>query len=466
MGDFNDFLSPLPKGIESEEALQKALSAGHVTDSAMYTGGRAIIPEDIELTMLNVLRERKEDCKLMNMLKKTPVASTVHEYNLREDVGDYEGLAVAEGMGSETNDQTIRRVVRSIKFLQDRRAVTDQMSLVNTFEDAYTSEKIAGTINILRAAEYLCFQGDAAVVPEQFDGLLKQIESSTDANVMDVRGKTIEAMGETVITEPVRAIYEQGGDANKLFMPPILAQDIQDLVKDRIRFGTVGSTAMSLVVDQYPTPYGSTVHFGETEGADKFFRVKGLIHPRGQRSTNRPASPSNVTASTGTDTASKFLASDAGNYKYSVYSINYAGISEEKELTGAVAVAAGGKVTLSITASVEGKETGYIIARSSKDGDVLMEMVRIPKNQAGNITIFEDYNEDLPGTAKMVLITERNLDTVIQWCQLCALRVRPLYESNRAEMPFFIQLFGALDVKAPQWCAVVKNIQYKGGLTY
>jgi len=450
MDGLNNFLSSFGSGMESKGLLQKALSAGHATDSAMYTGGRAIIPEDIELTMLNVLRERREDYKLMHMLKKTPVSSTVYEYNLREDVGDYEGLAVAEGMGSETNDQTIRRVVRPIKFLQDRRAVTDQMSLVNTFEDAYVSEKIAGTINILRAAEYLCFQGDADVVPEQFDGLLKQIEASQDPNVIDVRGKTIGAIGETVITEPVRAIYEQGGDANKLFMPPILAQDIQDLLKDRICFDTIGST----------------VDFRKTAGADKFFREKGFIMPRGQRSVNRPASPSNVTASTGTDVASKFLASDAGSYKYSVYSINYAGVSEGKELTGAIAVTAGSKVTLSITASVEGKETGYIIARSSKDGDVLMEMVRIPKNQTGNITIFEDYNEDLPGTAKMVLITERNLDTVIQWCQLCALRVRPLYESNRAQMPFFIQLFGALDVKAPQWCAVVKNIQYKGGLTY
>ena len=436
--------------IESEDALYKALKAGYATDSARYAGGRALIPEDIELTMLNVLRERQEDCKLMNMLKKMPVSSTVHEYNLREDVGNYEDIAVEEGAGSETNDQSIRRVVRPIKFLQDRRAVSDQMTLVHSFEDAYASEKIAGTFNVLRGAEYLCFHGNSDIVPAQFDGLLKQIEEAKDANIVDMRGKSVGSFGESAITEPVRQIYEKGGDANKLFMPPILAQDIQDLVKDRIRFGTDGST----------------VHFGQTEGADKFFRPKGVVLPRGIGRTSRPSAPANVTVATGADSASKFLASDAGNYKYCVYAINGSGISEGKELSGAAAVSAGNKVTLSIQASTDGKETGYIIARSAKNEDVLMEMVRIPKNSAGAVTTFEDLNEDLPGTAKMVLITERNIETVVQWCQLCPMRVRPLYESNRAEMPFFVQLFGALDVKAPQWCAVVKNIQYKGGLVY
>ena len=467
MGDcYEDFFTTVESGVISEDQLQKALSVGYGTDSAKFTGGRAIIQEDIETTMINVLEESKPDCKIMNMLKTRPVGSTVHRYSVRKDVGAYEDLAVGEGEGSETSDQDIHTEIRLIKFLQDRRAVTDQMAQTNTFESAFESEKIAGTLNVLKAAETLCIHGDSDVVPVQFDGLLKQISSAKNPNVYDVRGKTIATLGEKIFTEPSRQIYERGGDANKMFMPPVLANDIQELVKDRIRFGTTDGGAMSLVVDQFPTPFGSTVHFGQTEGADKLFKVKGVVVPRGRGRLKRPKTPTNVTATTTADSNSKFGTSDAGNYKYTVYAINGYGISEGKDLATVCAVSAGQKVTLTITADPDSLETGYIIARSNKDGSIVMEMARIARATGSSTTTFEDLNSDLPGTAQMIFITEKKIQSVVEWLQLTPLRVRPLSEYNRAETPFFIQLYGSIDVKAPEWCAVVKNIQYKGGLEY
>lgn len=456
-----NFFTTIETGSMSEDQLLKALSAGYGTDSATFEGGRAMIPEDIESTMINAMREQKEDCKLMNMMKKRPVKSTVHEYNQRKGVGNHEFLTAEEGGGAEQNEQDIGRVTKQVKYLQDRRSVTDQMAMVDSFENVFESEKLAGTLNVLKGAEFLCFHGDADVVPTQFDGLIKQIEKTKDANIYDVRGQRIGTVGEKIIHEPVRSIFEAGGDANKLFYPPVLAQDIQDLIRDRIRFGTSGSSAMSLVVDQYPTPYGSTVHFGQEEGADKFFKVKGLIKAAGSIA-KRPQAPSNVTASTRADAKSQFGASDAGNYKYSVHSINRYGISEGKEVTAPVAVTAGHKVSLNITASATGAESGYIICRSAKDGTIVMEMVRIGKDSTGTTT-FDDFNIDLPGTAQMVFLTEKKLQTVVEWFQLCPLRMRPIFE-NSAEKPFLIQLFGAIDVKVPEWCGIAKNIGYSGGL--
>ena len=66
----------------------------------------------------------------------------------------------------------------------------------------------------------------------------------------------------------------------------------------------------------------------------------------------------------------------------------------------------------------------------------------------------------------MVLVTENKLLPTLDWLQLDLLRVRPLFASDKAETPFFIQLYGALYVKRPEWCALVKNIQYRGGLKY
>jgi hypothetical protein len=72
--------------------LQKALSAGSGTDSATMTGGRSLIPQDIESTLVNALFFKRQDFKLMNMIKTEKVGSTVHEYTRRNEVGDETGV--------------------------------------------------------------------------------------------------------------------------------------------------------------------------------------------------------------------------------------------------------------------------------------------------------------------------------------------------------------------------------------
>jgi hypothetical protein len=450
-------------GSMSEAELVKALSIGYGTNSAEYRNGRALVPEDCETTMINAMREQKEDCKMMNKVKKRPVTSTVHEYNRRLDSGEYEFATTDEGGGSIDTDQEVERVNRQIKYIQIRRAVTDQARLVNAFEDVWESEKLMGTLTALKAAERLFFHGDSDVIPTEWDGIPKQIMKSKDPNIKDCRGKTIGTIGDEVITDMTLQIYERGGDANNLFFPPVLGLDIQELVKDRVRFGT-NDRSMTPVMDSYPTPYG-TVKFGEDEGPDKFFRVKGIVKENGNAQM-RPGAPT-VTATAAAASGgmtSRFLAADAGNYNYTVFAVNKHGISTGTALAAAVAVAAGNAVTLSITQNADKPGTGYIICRSAKGGTIVMELCRIGVHKSSNVTTFVDLNEDLPGTASMLFLTEKKLQTIVEFDQLVPLRLRPLYESNKAETPFFIQLFGAADTKVPEWCGIVKNIAYKGGL--
>jgi hypothetical protein len=443
----------------SEKELLKALSIGYGTDSAEYRNGRALVPEDCETTMINAMREQKEDCKMMNKVKKQPVSSTIHEYNRRLDAGDYENATAEEGGGSVDTDQEIERVNRQIKYIQIRRAVTDQARIVNSFEDVWESEKLMGTLSALKAAERLFFHGDSAVVPTEWDGIPKQILSSKDPNIIDYRGQRIQSIGDNAITEMVYQIYERGGDCNTIFFPPILGIDIQELARDRIRFGT-NDKSLAPVFDSYPTPYG-TVKFGEEEGPDRFYRVKGLIKPNGN-SQMRPGTPT-ATAVADDNAKSKFLAADAGNYKYTIHAVNKYGISVGYNFSAAVAVAAGDGVTLTITQNSDKPGTGYIICRSAKGGSDVMELCRIGANKDGT-TEYVDLNEELPGTASMIFLTEKKLQVIVQFDQLIPLRLRPLYESNKAETPFFIQLFGAADMKVPEWCGIVKNLGYKGGL--
>ena len=118
MAGFFDNVSSGEMSAGEVNELQKALAAGYGTDSSQFTGGRALIPENLESEVVNVVAQLKEDCKVMNSVKKTPVRSTVHEVNLRTGHGDYRHLSVAEGGASIDTDQSLERKTFAMKYLQ------------------------------------------------------------------------------------------------------------------------------------------------------------------------------------------------------------------------------------------------------------------------------------------------------------------------------------------------------------
>ena len=454
-------------GYGSEEMLIKALSAGYGTNAADFTGGRALQPEDCETTLVNVMREDHDDFKLMNTLKKTPVKSTVHQANLRLDVGDEDSGFVAEGGIAPDNSQDIRRITRDMKYIQKRGEVTEQAIVADTFEPAFEAEKIACTLSTLRTAEKYCFHGDSAVVPKQFDGLIAQIKNAPAAkrNVYDLRGRSIGAEGEGIFTRMAEHIADQGGAANKVFYPLILGDDIQALCRDRLRFGTEDER-MAAVFKTYPTLYGS-LSIAQDAGPDKMFKPKGVIKPGGiiGKAGSIPNKPATVTAVAAADASgeSKFVAADAGNLTYMVHSINEYGISEGTGPAAAVAVAAGNKVTITITPTATNPGTGFIICRSVKGGATVMEMVRIGRDEKNETTVYIDLNDDLPGTAEMLFITEKKMQTVVELLQFLPLRLYRMYPTDKLVTPFIMALWGSPSLKAPHWCGVVKNIAYRGG---
>jgi hypothetical protein len=125
-------------------------------------------------------------------------------------------------------------------------------------------------------------------------------------------------------------------------------------------------------------------------------------------------------------------------------------------------VAAGDVVTLTITPDKVNPGTGFIITRSAKDGSVLMEMTRIGRDTQHPDTTYVDANDDLPGTAEMLFITEQKIQVVSEFMQLMPITSIPLPLLPSLVQPFVMALF----VKAPHWCGIVKNIQYTGGLVY
>ena len=119
---------------ETLEALSKAMEAGSGVDAAAFTGGRALTPESLDTTLVNVLHTTDE-ARLFQRLKKTPVKSVVHQWDKRTEVGDDSAGWVPEGGASEETDQTIARKFTTAKYLQTLRKVTLQSAQSNMIED-------------------------------------------------------------------------------------------------------------------------------------------------------------------------------------------------------------------------------------------------------------------------------------------------------------------------------------------
>jgi hypothetical protein len=151
---------------------------------------------------------------------------------------------------------------------------------------------------------------------------------------------------------------------------------------------------------------------------------------------------------------------------YAVHAVNAYGISAAKPLASAVAVASGEKVTLTITPDTNGEPaTGFIITRSKAGGTELMEMIRVPKSP-DTTTVVVDLNEDLPGTASIVLLTPTTdeMKPNTSFGQLMAMSNFDLPTDSSLAHRGVVALYGMLEVRAPEYNALIKNVGYAGGL--
>ena len=466
MAGFFDNVSSGEMSAGEVNELQKALAAGYGTDSSQFTGGRALIPENLESEVVNVVAQLKEDCKVMNSVKKTPVRSTVHEVNLRTGHGDYRHLSVAEGGASIDTDQSLERKTFAMKYLQTRRSVTKQMEAAETFEGALASEKLAGVETIIKGAEYQCFHGDSSIVPTEFDGFLASIKkaNAADQNIINLKGSTLGNYGEKIFDEIAAMVRGKGGFLDKALFPTVLAKDIKEIFADKQRYlmnNPIPNLSFKTIPD-YGTAIGANIALsGEEAGDDMFFEVKGEVVAEGD-ATRRPAAPTSVTASA-SGSGSSFTANDAGDYMYTVHAVNQYGISAGTSIAAAVTVAAGNKVALTITPGSGVAATGFIICRSKKDDKKVMEMDKVA-NSGNTTTVYEDTNDELPGTASMIFLPKKRFQPEYTFGQLLPACTFPLAPTNTAETPFLVMLYGGLEVRAPKHCGLVKNISYNGGL--
>lgn len=452
--------------------LQKALTAGYGTDVATLTGGSAFRIQSLDRTMQATIQENKH-FRLFNELAKTGAGATVDEWTEQSGVGGFLGGSTNTETGViDESTGTYARRVGMVKYLMTKRQVSLVSTLGNNIANSEAIEQQAGAKQLLTDAEYLSFEGDETIVPTEFSGIYAQILAGVNAgqvdggNILDAEGQSLASIN--LVNQAAAQISKRDnfGTPTHLFMSQLVQADFDTGLDPAFRVPLPnvpnGGIMLGAPVNGIRTSWGDVAACPDVFINDGDQTVPFQVQYPTLAVANDGLKPT-LALAVANDTGSKFGAAHAGNYYYLVTGVNAKGQS-----TGVIsaqqAVAAGEKVTLTITASAGGQETGYAIYRSRKNGTNAVNDFRLVTRvaKAGATTTYVDLNRDIPGTTKAYVLNMNPGDHAINWRQLLPMMKFPLYPTNAAVIPWAQLMFGYLRITKRRHHAVIKNIVANG----
>lgn len=448
--------------------LRKAMEAGYGSDVAALTGAGALRIQSLEKTMMSTIQENKHFA-LFNALQKNNATATVDEWTEQSGIGGFLGGSTNSETGSIVAAQgDYARRVGLVKYLMTRREVSFVSTLQNSIVEAEAVEAQNGALQLLTDAEFLCFEGDSAVVPTEFDGIGAQIASLNSADhVIDAEGQSLSSI--TLVDQAASTIAGFGnfGQPTHLFMSQLTQSDFNTNLDPAFRVSLTGG-AQELMIGA-PVKGISTSWGDIATVPDVFVRDERQLKPfevdyPSLATANVALIPAGVAPVAGAGGAdSKWGAAHAGNYYYAVAGVTAAGQSPVLRSIQ-VAVAAGEQVTVTITRSVGTAETGYAIYRSRMNGTDTVSDFRLVGRIAkdGATTVWVDKNREIPGTSKAYMLAMGAGAQAITWRQMLPMTKFPLYPTASAVVPWAQLLFGYLRVAKRRHHVVIKNIVSAG----
>ena len=464
--------------------LQKALTAGYGTDVSTLQGGGALRIQSLDRTMQTTIQENKH-FRLFNKMPKPKAGATVDEWTEQNSVGGF--------LGGSTNSETgniaaftgnYNRRVGLVKYLMTQRQVSFVTTLQNGIADAQTIEYQNGALQLLSDAEYLSFAGDSTVVPTEFDGIKALLEQGIaaglvdGANIIDVQSKTLASVNAMNIAAQQIAHYGNFGTPTDLFCSTSVQADFDTGLDPafRVPLNDVpgGGTQIGAPVVGIRTSYGNIANQPDVFIVDQDQLAPFAVLQPVAAAANAAQMPAAVAGVAATDPASMFGAPQAGNYYYYVEGVTAAGGCTGR-ISAQVAVAAGQSVTLTITPSAAGGETGYAIYRSRLNGPAVLAgsifgqgsdfrlVRRIPRNMAG-ATTYLDQSRDIPGCLSAYVLNLAPGASALLWRQLLPMIKFNLYPTVSAVIPWAQLLFGYLRISKRRQHVVIKNILPSGAV--
>ena len=441
--------------------MHKSLEAGYGTDVAGLSGGGALRIESLESVLMSVV-QTNEDFPLFNKMKKGEAGATVDQWVEKTDIGGFPG----SGFNAETGTITERtasyaRRVANVKYLQTKRSISAVLKAQQAILDAESDEQVNGVLELLTSVEWGMIYGDADVVPEEFNGLRHEIDAhGTSDQVKDNRGLALDPQFVSYLAGVTRS-RGHFGRLTDAYVSVNVQTDLNNYLDPAYRVALSGNpqnVTLGAPVTKFNTSFGVldvTSDVFLEEGGQPF----EVLYP--SLVSGGPSAPVSVTAAVTTDTASRFETPHAGVYYYRVESCSRAGRSATV-VSGAATVAAGDKVTLTITRPANLSATGYAVYRSRKgESDTAAANFRLMGRVAdsgSSTTTYVDRNTEIPGTSMVLLVSHAPEKNAIAWRQLMPLTRFQLFPTDSAINPWAQLLFGYLRVSKARQHAYIKNV--------
>jgi hypothetical protein len=428
-----------------------------------------LVPQSIEGSLSSATHTMQE-LSLWPMIPKTSVSNTLHEYVVVDDHGFDLDPFIPEGGGSEssfaTNEGRYRRESVKIKYMAERRQVSDVATLVGLIGDnrnAIAEETMRGTMSLMRKVEKQLWYGSEALNGNGFDGILKQMrDNAPSENLIDLAGSSITPL---LLQDALGEAYSAPnfGRPDCIYVEPRVHAD---LIKQAVASGrhdqfqvlqnqgqglTYGSQSINIMAPFGPVPVKAApfLHFASRRPAANF---------AGHGANAGNALNAGISTAAAGNVASAFGASDAGEYIYSFIGVGPKGLSPIKVLAGQ-AVAQDESVTITLPA--DANYSMYRIYRSAKDSDSGHLLIG---EAAADGTAFVDHNDgkstDKSNQQKYgcspILLAQHD-PQVMEFVRLLDFIRRPLAETASVK-PFLLMLFGSPIVKVPSKMMLIENV--------
>jgi len=474
-GDFNGMErmmgGDLISGLTDGSLMEKALLAGSGTDSAAFTGGRSMIPEDLQGVLFSVTL-REQGMSLWRTIPKRGIAAVVTEYTRRTSFGTRWGKARTEVARPIVDTGTYARLFETSRFYRDERQVSRVMGNVNTIVDPIAVEAEAGIQNVLNAISEDLFWGVPAAFATRSNGLFNALTTAgSGAFIKNMGGETLSS--DDFVQATMAGIVARGGQPTHIFPNPAIHADLAALyltaqrvmLSDANQDITGGYNLTRLMTNWGPLAVMSDIYNfvgGIRSIPGEFTRDGGLAPTTAEGDTTvRPSVPAGVTAVAG-GTGGTI---PTGNYYYAVASVNDDGESIAA-YSAVCAVTLGQVVTVTVTVPAGGTmPTGYRIYRSAINAASAADCryLWVCSKAAGEAG-WVDNGDWVPGCSHLPFVDMREAaDPALYWAQLVPAFRLPLPSWWTSD--FGVGVYGTLVVPKTSWMGLIKNILPTNALT-
>ena len=213
--------------------------------------------ENLDNTMTSVLATA-EHLKIFRFLHKEPSKQPFYQWNRRESYGSTRGsFGFSEGGAPKGGAGQWSRNGAYVKFLGTRGGVTHPAVLTNILGgmsvDPVAEDQLGRTMDFMQRIERAIMFGDEAILDNggtdsNYDGLLKQLTTARNRNVIDMKGLplTMDNIGNVAAKLVTEGKLLSFSDVT-LFMSP---QNIEDFGKLRYSTGISPISGPGITVDR------------------------------------------------------------------------------------------------------------------------------------------------------------------------------------------------------------------------